>query len=155
MYFSNTYRWDFPTVAALCAPRPLLLGNSDADLIFPVPGYRRLADKVRRIYDLYGAGDKFALLETKEPHKDTQELRLGAYRWMNRWLKNDTGEVTEKERKPFTPQELKVYDRIPPDATNTTIHESFIKAAAAPELPRSSTAAHKWWETKSKEWRHA
>ncbi|HMC89746.1 MAG TPA: prolyl oligopeptidase family serine peptidase, partial [Gemmataceae bacterium] len=38
MYFNNTYRWDFPMVAALCAPRPLLLGNSDADDIFPVPG---------------------------------------------------------------------------------------------------------------------
>ena len=40
MYMVNTYRWDFPMVAALCAPRPLLLGNSDADSIFPVPGYR-------------------------------------------------------------------------------------------------------------------
>ena len=45
---------------ALCAPRPLLLGNSDQDEIFPVPGYRRLADKVRRIYELYGAADHFA-----------------------------------------------------------------------------------------------
>src|SRR5207248_9430484 len=60
MYFVNTYRWDFPQVAALCAPRPLLLGNSTADYIFPVPGYRRLVDKVRRIYDLYGAGENFA-----------------------------------------------------------------------------------------------
>src|SRR5262249_20627206 len=59
MYFVNTYRWDFPLVAALCAPRPLLLGNSDADTIFPVPGYRRLAEKVRKVYDLYGADNKF------------------------------------------------------------------------------------------------
>ncbi len=95
MYFVNTYRWDFAMVVALCAPRPLMLGNSDADDIFPVPGYRRLADKAQRIYELYGAGDKFALLETKGPHKDTPELRRGAYRWMNRWLKDDTSEVTE------------------------------------------------------------
>jgi hypothetical protein len=46
-YFSNTYRWDFTQVMALCAPRPLLLGNSDRDDIFPVAGYRRMADKVR------------------------------------------------------------------------------------------------------------
>ena len=58
---TNTYRWDFATVAALVAPRPLLLGNSDEDDIFPVPGYRRLAEKVRKIYDLYGAGSKFVL----------------------------------------------------------------------------------------------
>src|SRR5262249_36091810 len=84
MYSLNTYRWDFPLVAALCAPRPLMLGNSDADDIFPKPAYLRLAAKVRRIYDLYGAGDRFVLLETAGPHKDTPELRLGAYRWMNR-----------------------------------------------------------------------
>src|ERR1035441_7363503 len=29
MFFLNTYRWDFPQVAALIAPRPLLIGNSD------------------------------------------------------------------------------------------------------------------------------
>ena len=45
MFFVNTYRWDFPLVAALAAPRPVLLGNSDVDDIFPTPGYRRLADK--------------------------------------------------------------------------------------------------------------
>ena len=115
MYFNNTYRWDFPTVAALCAPRPLLLGNSDADDIFPVPGYRRLADKVRRLYALLGASEKFALLETKGPHKDTPELRLGAYRWMNRWLTGNNAEVTEPERPRLTPAQLKVLDHRPDD----------------------------------------
>ena len=79
MFMVNTYRWDFPMVAALCAPRPLLLGNSDKDEIFPVPSYRRLAAKVRNIYDLYGAGDKFALLETEGPHQDTPELRSALF----------------------------------------------------------------------------
>ena len=63
MYMVNTYRWDFATVAALCAPRPLMLANSDADEIFPVAGYQDLAERVRKIYKLYGAEDKFALLE--------------------------------------------------------------------------------------------
>ena len=90
MFMVNTYRWDFPMVAALCAPRPLMLGNSDKDDIFPIPGYRRLADKARKIYDLYGASEKFVLLETSGPHKDTPELRSGAFRWMNKWLKNDS-----------------------------------------------------------------
>jgi hypothetical protein len=154
MYFVNTYRWDFATVAALCAPRPLMLGNSDADGIFPVPGYRRLADKARRIYDLYGAGDKFVLLETAGPHKDTPELRLGAYRWMNRWLKNEDADVSERERKRFTPQELKVFDKLPADAINASVHETFIRPAA-PELPTSSEVAREWWKGEQIEWRAA
>ncbi|HYH65105.1 MAG TPA: CocE/NonD family hydrolase, partial [Urbifossiella sp.] len=90
MYPVNTYRWDFAQVAALIAPRPLLLGNSDKDDIFPVEGYRRLADKTRKVYDLYGAGEKFQLLETKGTHADTPELHRGINAWMARWLKNDT-----------------------------------------------------------------
>lgn len=151
MYTVNLYRWDFAEVAALCAPRPLLLGNSDVDEIFPVAGYRDLAARVRKIYDLYGAGDKFALLETKGPHKDTPELRLGAYRWMNRWLKNEPGEVTEKERPRFDVKALKVFKQIPEDAANAYIHEIFIKPARA-EMPRSPEVAREWWKGKHKEW---
>ena len=89
MYFVNTYRWDFPTsVAALCAPRPLMLGNSDADEIFPSRLPPPLRQGAYRIYDLYvSAGDKFVLLETKGPHKDTPELlRRGAFTWLNKWF---------------------------------------------------------------------
>ena len=63
-----------------------------------MPGYRRMADKVSKVYELYGAEEKFALLETKGPHKDTPELRAGAFRWMNRWLKDDTGEVKDTDQ---------------------------------------------------------
>lgn len=151
MYMVNTYRWDFALVAALCAPRPLLLGNSDKDDIFPVPGYRSIAEKVRKIYDLYGAGDKFALLETAGPHKDTPELRHGAFRWMNRWLKGDPGPVVDPERPRFTPQQLKVFDRLPDDAINAIVQETFIKPAR-PELPNVPEVAREWWKNKRQEW---
>ncbi len=152
MYFVNTYRWDFAEVAALCAPRPLLLGNSDADAIFPVPGYRRLADKVRHIYDLYGAGDKFALLETAGPHVDTVELRLGAFRWMNRWLQGDSGDhASEKERPRFSREQLQVVTRPPDDAINAIVHEMFIKPAH-PRQPQVPAVAQEWWPGQSREW---
>ena len=37
MFFLNTYRWDYPQLAAMVAPRPLLIGNSDKDTIFQQP----------------------------------------------------------------------------------------------------------------------
>jgi hypothetical protein len=152
MYPVNTYRWDFAQVAALCAPRPLLLGNSDADDIFPVPGYRRLADKVRPIYDLYGAGDRFVLLETAGPHRDTPELRLGAFRWMNRWLKQETGDVSERVRPRFEAKQLKVFDRLPEDQINTIVQEVWIKPART-ELPQSPEVTRAWWQGQSRQWR--
>jgi hypothetical protein len=154
MYFVNTYRWDFAQVVALCAPRPLMLGNSDKDDIFPVAGYRRLAEKVRRIYDLYGAGDRFVLLETQGPHKDTPELRLGAYRWMNRWLKGETTDVTEVEPRRLEPPQLKVFDRLPPDAINTLVPEGW-RRPARPEQPRAPEVAREWWQGQAPQWKDA
>lgn len=151
MYFTNTYRWDFPMAAALCAPRPIMLGNSNADEIFPVPGYRRLVEKVRKIYELYGAADKFVVLETAGPHKDTPELRLGAFRWLGHWLQGPTGDLTEVERPRFPPAELKVLDRIPEGASNATIDGTFLKAAH-PELPTSPAVVREWWPAQKKEW---
>ena len=150
MYMVNTYQWDFPMVAALCAPRPLMLGNSDADQIFPVAGYRQLVQKVRRVYDLYGAGEKFVVLETPGPHKDTPELRLGAFRWMNRWLKGESGPVVESVRERFTPEQLKVLDRLPADAINPAIQETFSPTTKI-EMPREPGVAA-WWAKKREDW---
>jgi hypothetical protein len=150
MYFVNTYRWDFDKVIALCAPRALLLGNSDADDIFPVPGYQRPAERAKRIYELYGAGDKFQLMETKGPHKDTPELRAGAFKWMNRWLKNERGEISDPERPKFDAKQLRVFDRLPDDSLNPTIHEVFRKPARI-VLPHSPEVAKEWWKGKAPE----
>jgi hypothetical protein len=129
-----------------------LLGNSDADDIFPVPGYRRLAEKTRKIYELYGAGEKFALLETKGPHTDTPELRAGAFRWLNRWLKNDNAEVTDPTPATprFEPTELKVFAKIPEDQRNTTIQETFVSVTRV-ELPKSPEVVRPWWPGKREE----
>src|SRR5262245_25831924 len=152
MYMINTYQWDFPLVAALCAPRPLMLGNSDSDSIFPIGGVRRLAEKVRRVYELYGAGDKFTVLETSGPHKDTPELRLGAFRWLNRWLKNENGPVIEKERTPFAPQELKVLDHVPEDAINPKIHEKWILSQTPNGIPKPDAEFAKRWPQVRLQW---
>ncbi len=146
MFFVNTYRWDFAQVAALIAPRPLLLGNSDADDIFPVPGYRRLADKVRRVYELYGASEKFQLLETQGPHKDTPELRIGINRWMHRWLRGDTtSEVRDDLPPPLKPQQLKVLEQPPAERLNEKIHEVFVPTATI-VWPKNRAEVPQWWE---------
>lgn len=147
MFMVNTYRWDFAMVAALAAPRPLLLGNSDADDIFPVAGYRRIAEKVRTVYALYGAEDKFQLLETTGPHRDTPELRIGIGKWMNRWLKDDTiTDVEDDLRPPLKPAQLRVFETLPTPRGNETIHERFVPAAKV-DLPGDAVR----WATKRRE----
>lgn len=148
MYMLNTYRWDYTTVIALCAPRAVLLGNSDEDLIFPIPGYRRMTERIRSLYALLGVPEKFALLETHGPHKDTPPLRQGAFRWMNRWLKGDTGPISDPERPKLAPKQLKVFDRLPSDAINGVVHERFHRPASI-ELPKTDAAIRAWWPKES------
>lgn len=126
MFFVNTYRWDFPLVAALIAPRPLLIGNSDKDTIFPLDGVVRLHSQTRRIYQLYGAADHLGLLITEGPHADTQDLQVPVFRWFNRFLKNDQALVEMAAKPFFSAQDLKVFDQLPADQTNTKIQESFV-----------------------------
>lgn len=137
MFMVNTYRWDYPVVAALVAPRPLLISNSDKDRIFPLDGVVALHAQVRKIYRLYDAEDRLGLQITEGPHKDTQELRVHAFRWMNRFLKGDDALIREPAEKYFTAAELKVFDTLPSDERVTTIHESFVPAVDPETLPAS------------------
>ncbi len=131
MFFVNTHRWDYPQLAALAAPRPLLLGNTDADSIFPLDGVVRLHSKVRRIYRLLGADEKLGLVITPGPHKDTQELQVPVMRWFNHHLKGDETSVENAALKLFSPQQLKVFETLPADALNANIHATFVDVARA------------------------
>ena len=133
MFCVNTYRWDYPQVAALVAPRPLLICNSDKDTIFPLDGVMRLHEKVRRIYDLYGASDKLGLLITEGPHKDTQELQVPVFRWFNRFLKKDEPLIDEAAVPLFTAQQLKVFEKLPADEITSKCFEHFTKLASDAE----------------------
>lgn len=135
MYMVNTHRWDYAQVAAMVAPRPLLISNTDTDRIFPLDGVVRTFEAVRRIYALQGAADKVALNITAGGHKDTQELRVHAFRWFNQHLKNDDRLIEKTATKFFEPPELRVFEALPEDEKNTKIHESFVARAAAPTVP--------------------
>ena len=137
MFFVNTYRWDYPQLAALAAPRPLLICNTDDDNIFPLDGVVRLRDKVRRVYDLLGAGEKCGLVITPGPHKDTQELQVPVMRWFNRHLKGEETLIENAAVKLFSPEQLKVFATLPGDAVNAKIHETFVETAKL-TVPKSN-----------------
>jgi hypothetical protein len=154
MYVVNKYRWDYPLVAALVAPRALLISNSDKDRIFPLDGVVRLHKKVRHIYKLYDAEKKLGLHITEGPHKDTQEMRIHAFVWFNRFLKGDNPLIDKTAVSFFEPEQLKVFDKLPADQINTKIHESFVAKAPRASVPQSAdewTKQRKAWMTSLRE----
>ena len=129
MYMVNTYRWDYAKVAALTAPRPLLIANSDKDTIFPLDGVVRLHAQVAHIYKLHNASDKLGLLITEGPHKDTQDLQVPVFRWFNRWLKNSDEPIEMAAQKFFSPQDLRVFSELPNEERTSHIHDTFVPIA--------------------------
>lgn len=148
MFQVNTYRWDFAKLAALLAPRPLLLANSDKDLIFPLEGVLRVHRDVRRIFRLHDANDKLGLLITEGPHRDTQDLQVPAFRWFNRFLKNDESAISVPAEKIFAPADLKVFDTLPSAQRTTSIHDTFVPVAT-PAVPANAAA----WRAQTEGWR--
>ena len=148
MFQVNTYGWDYATVAALVAPRPLLISNTDKDTIFPLDGVVQVHSQVRKIYDLYGQPKHLGLNITEGPHKDTQELQVHEFVWFNRFLKQVESPIDKVAIKFFEPEQLKVFETLPADQQNTRIQEDFVPLANY-QIPDSVSQ----WESMRKGWR--
>ena len=135
MFQVNTYGWDFAQVAALVAPRPLLILNTDRDGIFPIDGVTRLHSKVARIYELHGKSQNLGLAITPGGHSDSQELRIPAFNWFNKHLKGNSTPISTLATKEFSPRQLKVFKTLPDDERTTTIHDSFPRIASDDSEP--------------------
>lgn len=148
MYFVNTERWDDTMLAALVAPKPLLIENTDKDPIFPEAGVRRIYEQVGRVYDWYGARDRLSLIVGKGGHVDSEELRHPAFAFFEKWLKNKPGApIVEPDRR--VPSEmLRVLDKGEAfaDSRNATIDETFVPKAPVPDVPKS---AEEWGRMKA------
>ena len=150
MFFVNTYRWDYDRLAALVAPRPLLICNTDKDDIFPIDGVFTLYQSVRRLYTLLGAEANIGLQVAEGPHQDLQPLNNGAFHWFERHLKgaNPMAVLDEGAKKSLEPEVLRVFRELPRDERNTRIDESFV-AAAEPPAPATAKAD---WEKQRDGW---
>ncbi len=140
MYMNNTFQWDYPQVAALVAPRPLVISNTDRDPIFPLDGVYRTFVSARRIYELHQVPDKIAFNITSGPHKDTQELQMQAFRWFDHYLLGVDRLITKPAVPFFKMEQLKVFEKLPEDQVNTKIQELFVAEAPPPPVPVDKAA---------------
>ncbi|MFN0129131.1 MAG: CocE/NonD family hydrolase [Verrucomicrobiales bacterium] len=140
MFMHNMYQWDFDRVAALVAPRPLLILNTDKDDIFPLDGVYSVYRSTRRIYDLLGAADHLGLQIAEGPHEDTQSLNVGAFAWFERFLKGaDRMATFDEAAKPsIPPARLRVFAEPPKDERTTRIDDDFVPTPPVPAVPATA-----------------
>jgi hypothetical protein len=147
MFLVNLHGWEWTTIAALIAPRPMLFANSDNDRIFPMDGNRRIIARLRQIYKAY---DKAALVDehvSEGGHDYRPDLRVAIFAFINKHLKGDKSEVKDVDDKPLAGKELRVFPEdsdLPKDSINDRIDDSFIKPAKV-DLPTEKTYVE--WKT--------
>jgi cephalosporin-C deacetylase-like acetyl esterase len=146
MFMINSFQWPWTYIAALVAPRPMLFENSGHDTIFPMDGNDRIRARLEKLYGFYTnrTDGLFDIGVTPGGHEDNPELRLMAYRWINRFLKGDNSPVTEPELPKIEGKDLRAFpNELPKDELNSRIDETFVPAAKT-TLPPSKDAFEKW-----------
>ncbi|HMF14510.1 MAG TPA: prolyl oligopeptidase family serine peptidase, partial [Gemmataceae bacterium] len=149
MFLVNGHRWDWTTIAALIAPRPLLFANSDKDTIFPMDGNRRIIEKLRRVYKLYNQPDAVDEYVSKGGHEYRPDLRVAVFQFINGYLRGDTRNVKDSaEFKPLPGKDLRAFSEdkdIPTDTINGKVDETFVPLGKV-ALPTPSNY-NKWKST--------
>lgn len=141
-FWVNTAGWDFPDVAALIAPRALLVCAAADDTLFRPYAYHDLFDRVRRLYDLLGAGERVGLVEALTPHGYSPLTRRALFAWFERHLKGVEPAVVDDVDEANEPDEvLHVYPggKPPPDDGMKDVDRHFIR------LPAPPAPAHRDW----------
>jgi cyanophycinase len=144
MFTVNCHRWEWTTIAALIAPRPMLFANSDNDRIFPMDGNRRIIARLRKLYEMYGKSDLVDEYVSKGGHDYRPDLRVAIFKWINKHLKGDNGPVKDADDKPLPGKQLRVFPEdsdLPKDSINAKVDELFIPRArvAVPEAAGFAT----------------
>jgi cephalosporin-C deacetylase-like acetyl esterase len=134
MFLYNTYQWDWTTIAALIAPRPLLFANSDNDAIFPMDGNRRIIAKLRDCYKMHGKPNLVDEYVSPGGHAYRPDLRIAVFKFLNKHLwRNEIAPVEDSAKyKELPGPMLRVFPTdadVPKDQLNTRMDEFFVPTA--------------------------
>ncbi len=143
MFVHNTYQWEWTTILALFAPKPLLFANSDNDPIFPMDGNRRIIAKLRQCYEMLGAKDLVEEYVSKGGHDYRPDLRIAIFSFFNKHLKGVDVAAKDIEFPPIEGKDLRVFPEdkdLPKDSINDKADETFVPKAVV-KLPEAKDFA--------------
>jgi dienelactone hydrolase len=86
-HINGLYRYlDFPDLAALAAPRALMVINGSQDRLFAPEGVKSAFDKIARLYAKAGVSDRVRCRLFDAPHEFNLEMQAEAWEWLAKWV---------------------------------------------------------------------
>jgi dienelactone hydrolase len=81
------YRYlDLPDLAALIAPRSVLVINGSRDQLFPPEGVRSAFDKIEQCFRKAGVPERQRCRLYDAPHQFNVQMQTEAWEWVQRWI---------------------------------------------------------------------
>lgn len=74
---------DYPDVASIACPKPMLFYNGLQDGLFPVEGVRHAYEKMQAVWDSQGAGTKLVTKLWDVPHLYSAAMQDEAFQWLD------------------------------------------------------------------------
>ncbi len=77
---------DYPDVATLACPKPMLFFAGEQDLLFPVPSVKEAFGKMRQVWESQDAGEKLVARLLPVEHTFNAAMQNEAFGWLDRHL---------------------------------------------------------------------
>jgi dienelactone hydrolase len=77
---------DYPDVASMACPKPMLFFNGEQDKLFPVHAVNAAYTKMQKIWDSQTAGDKLVTKFWPVPHEFNREMQDEAFVWLDQQM---------------------------------------------------------------------
>lgn len=78
---------DYPHVASLACPKPMLFMNGTKDKLFPVQGVEAAYSEMHRVWQSQGAGEHLVTRLVESPHDFGEAMQIEAIEFLNKVLK--------------------------------------------------------------------
>jgi hypothetical protein len=89
MMHPNLYNFfDFPDVASIACPKPMLFYNGSKDALFSVASVNEAYEKMHVVWDSQNASDRLHTRMWDVPHEFNQEMQKEAFEWLDGFIGN-------------------------------------------------------------------
>jgi dienelactone hydrolase len=77
---------DYPDIASLACPKPMLFFAGEQDVLFPLASVKEAFDKMHRVWESQGAGHRLVTRTLPVPHLFNAAMQDEAFAWLDRQL---------------------------------------------------------------------
>jgi dienelactone hydrolase len=77
---------DYPDVASMACPKPMLFFNGEKDKLFPIPAVKAAYSKMHRVWESQNVSDKLVTKFWPVPHEFNLEMQEEAFTWLDKQL---------------------------------------------------------------------